>query len=128
VNILDENIVVTQRELLRSWKIHFRRIGDEVGRMGMKDRDEIIPLLHTPRRPTFFTRDHDFYKADLCHSGYCLVFLDVVFDEATDFIRHFLRHRAFRTRMQRMGKVVHVSHSGITYWQVDREEAYALGW
>jgi hypothetical protein len=49
VNILDENIVATQRELLRSWKIHFRRIGGEVGRMGMKDRDEIIPLLHTLR-------------------------------------------------------------------------------
>lgn len=128
MNIVDENIVAAQRELLRSWKIHFRRIGGEVGRMGMKDRDEIIPLLHTLGRPTFFTRDHDFYKADLCHSGYCLVFLDVAFDEAANVIRHFLRHRAFRTRMQRLGKVVHVSHSGITYWQVNIKEAYALGW
>jgi len=58
VNILDENIVVTQRELLRSWKIHFRRIGGEVGRMGMKDRNEIIPLLHTLRRPTVAVRIH----------------------------------------------------------------------
>jgi hypothetical protein len=79
VNVLDENIVATQRQLLRSWKIHFRSIGGEVGRAGMKDRDEIIPLLHTLRRPTFFTRDHDFYKADLRHRGYCLVFLDVAF-------------------------------------------------
>jgi len=60
VNILDENTVATQRELLRSWKIHFRRIGGEVGRRGMQDRNEIIPLLHTLRRPTFFTRDHSF--------------------------------------------------------------------
>jgi len=108
VNVLDENIVVTQRELLRSWKIHFRRIGGEVGRMGMKDRNEIIPLLHTLRRPTFFTRDHDFYMADLCHREYCLVFLDVAFDKAADFIRRFLRHSAFRTQAQRMGKVVRV--------------------
>ena len=128
MNILDENIVVTQRELLRSWKIHFRRIGDEVGRMGMKDRDEIIPLLHTLRWPTFFTRDHDFYKADLRHPGYCLVFLNVAFDKAADFIRRFLRHVAFRTRAQRMGKVVHVSHSGITYWQVNVKETRALRW
>jgi len=53
VNILDENIVASQRERLRSWKIHFRRIGDEVGRMGMKDRDEIIPLLHRLRGQLF---------------------------------------------------------------------------
>ena len=72
----------------------------------MKDRGEIIPLLHTLRRPTFFTRDHDFYKADLRHLGYCLVFLDVAFDEAAEFIRRFLRHTAFRTQAQRMGRVV----------------------
>ena len=81
MNILDENIVATQRELLRSWRVHFRRLGSEVGRVGMKDRSEIIPLLHILRRPTFFTRDHDFYKADLGHSGYRLVFLDVAFGE-----------------------------------------------
>jgi hypothetical protein len=44
---LDENIVAAQRELLRSWKILFRCIGGEVGRLEMKDREEIIPLLHT---------------------------------------------------------------------------------
>jgi hypothetical protein len=128
VNVLDENIVVTQSELLRSWKIHFRRLGDEVGRMGMKDRDEIIPLLHSLRRPTFFTRDRDFYKPDLCHSRYCLGFLDVTFDEAAEFIRRFLRHVAFRTQTQRMGKVVRVHHSGISYWQVNVRRAHALGW
>lgn len=74
----------------------------------MKDRGEIIPLLHTLRRPTFFTRDHDFYKADLRHLRYCLVFLDVAFDEAAEFIRRFLRHTAFRTQAQRMGRVVRV--------------------
>ena len=89
MNVLDENIVVTQRRLLRSWKLHFRQIGAEIGRAGMKDRGEIIPLLHTLRRPTFFTRDHDFYKADLCHRRYCLVFLDVAFDEAAEFTRRF---------------------------------------
>jgi hypothetical protein len=114
VNILDENIVATQRELLRSWKIHFRRIGSEVGRVGMKDRSEIVPLLHTLHRPTFFTRDHDFYKSDLCHFGCCLVFLDVAFDEAAECIRRFLRHPAFRTQAERMGKVVRVHHNGVS--------------
>jgi hypothetical protein len=79
VNVLDENIVATQRQLLRSWKIYFQSIGREVGRAGMKDRGEIIPLLHALRRPTFFTRDR---FLQMCHRRYCLVFLDVAFDEA----------------------------------------------
>ena len=61
MNILDENIdLIRRRELLR-WKIHVRQIGIEIGYAGMKDRNEIIPLLHTLRRPTFLTRDEDFY-------------------------------------------------------------------
>lgn len=128
MNVLDENIVATQRELLRSRKIHFRRIGGEIGRAGMKDRSEIIPLLHTLRRPTFFTRDHDFYKSELCHAGYCLVFLDVAFDEAADFICRFLRYAAFRTQTQRRGKVVRVHHSGVSYWQVNVRKVHVLSW
>jgi hypothetical protein len=58
----------------------------------MKDIDEIIPLLHTLKRPTFFTRDHDYYKPYLRHPGYCLALLDVEFDEAAEYIRRFLRH------------------------------------
>ena len=98
MNVLDENIVATQRHLLRSWKIHFRHIGGDVGRAGMKDRGEIIPLLHTLRRPTFFTRDHGFYKADLCHRGYCLVFLDVAFDEAASLFAAFCGTLPFARR------------------------------
>ena len=128
MNVLDENIVATQRALLRSWKIHFRKIGGEVGRAGMKDRSEIIPLLHTLRRSTFFTRDHDFYMSDLCHFKYCLVFLDVAFDEAAAFIRRFLRYPAFRTQAQRMGKVVRVHHSGVNYWQVNANKVRTLSW
>ena len=59
MNILDENIPESQRQLLRSWRIRTQQIGHELGRRGMKD-EEIIPLLHQLRRPTFFTRDLDF--------------------------------------------------------------------
>jgi hypothetical protein len=128
MNVLDENIVLAEREQLIAWKIHFRRIGDTIGRRGMEDRQEIIPLLHTLRRPTFFTRDHDFYKPDLRHPGYCLALLDVAFDEAAEYTRRFLRHKAFRTQAQRLGKVVRVRHSGISYWQVKFEAERALSW
>jgi hypothetical protein len=128
VNILDEDISVIECERLHARKLHFRQIGKGVGRLGMKDSDDIIPLLHTLRRPTFFTRDHGFYHPRLRHSAYCLVYLDVAFDEIADFIRLFLRHTAFRTQAQRMGKVVRVHHSGVGYWQVNVKKARALSW
>jgi hypothetical protein len=43
VNILDENIIDTQRRWLQSWRIPVRQIGYEVGRKAMKDR-EVIPF------------------------------------------------------------------------------------
>jgi len=54
VNILDEDIDAAQCQQLRRWKIHFQRIGIHVGRFGMKDRNELVPLLHRLSRPTFF--------------------------------------------------------------------------
>lgn len=103
--VLDENIPESQRLLLRSWRIRARQIGAEVGRAGMSD-DEIIPLLHTLNRPTFFTRDRDFLKPWLCHPAYCIVYLDVGQYEAASFIRRVLRHSALNTRARRMGAVV----------------------
>jgi hypothetical protein len=128
VNIVDEDISIVECERLRARKIHFRRIGVDVGRAGMKDRNDIIPLLHTLRRPTFFTRDHGFYHPSLLHPAYCLVHLDVAFDEIAEFIRRFLRYPAFRTQAQRMGKIVRVHHSGASYWQVNVKKAHALSW
>ncbi len=128
MNVLDENIILPQRQQLEDWGIRLRQIGFELGRAGMKDRDEVIPLLHTLRRPTFFTRDHDFYEADLRHSEYCIVLLDVRSREAAACIRRFLRHPSFRTQAQRMGKVVRVRHSGISYWQVKLDAERALSW
>ena len=94
----------------------------------MKDRNDVIPRLHALRRPTFFTRDEDYYQADLRHAGYGLVYLDVPADEAAEYIRRFLRHPAFRTQAQRLGKVVRVRQSGVSYWQVNLKRERALGW
>ena len=83
----------------------------------MKDHDDIIPLLPTLCRPTFFLRDHGFYHPRLLHFAYCLVYLDVAFDEIAEFIRRFLRHPGFPTQKQRMGKVVRVHYTGVSYLQ-----------
>jgi hypothetical protein len=76
VNILDENIPESQRQLLQGWRISIHQIGHDIGRKGMQD-DEIIPFLHQLRRPILFTRDLDFYDCRLCHARYCLVCLTV---------------------------------------------------
>ena len=127
MNILDENIIDSQRQLLQSWRISVRQIGYEVGRQGMKD-EAIIPLLHQLRRPTFFTRDSDFYNPHLCHAEYCLVYLAVKKDEAATFIRRFLRHPEFDTEAKRMGAMIHVSHSGLSVWRLHAEQEVKVDW
>ncbi len=128
MNVLDENIVSDQRRLLEGWGIHLRQIGFELGRAGMKDRNEVVPFLHTLRRPTFLTRDHDFYRADLLHHGYCLVLFDVKSREAAEFIRRFLRHPSFRTQAQRIGKVIRVRPSGLSWWEAGAKAERAASW
>jgi hypothetical protein len=128
MNVLDENIIKPERERLQAWRIHFRFIGKDVGAFGMEDRQEIIPLLHRLRRPTFFTRDQDFNKRKLLHAGYCLVYLDVGPDETAEFIRRVLRHSVFRTQAQRMGKVLHVRHAGVSWWEMGNRVERALSW
>ena len=128
MNVTDENIIAPERERLRMWRVHFRHIGGNIGHLGMKDREEIVPLLHTLRQPTFFTRDHGFYRPVLLHRGYCLVYLDVEVDEIAIYIRRFLRHTEFRTQSQRMGKVVRIRHNGVSYWEVHQRGEHALNW
>ena len=127
MNLLDENVRDDQRTLLRQWRIPFRQVGKEISHAGIHD-DNLLPLLHRLKRPTFFTLDHGFYHPALRHQGYCLVFLDVWEDEAAEYIRRLLRHAAFRTQAQRMGKVVCVHHNGVSYWQVNVRKVQDLSW
>jgi hypothetical protein len=121
VNILDENIIDSQRQLLRRWRIAIRHIGYDVGRQGMKDQ-EILSFLHRLRRPTFFTRDEDFYARRLCHARYCLVYLAVAKDEVALFVRRLLRHRECETVAKRIGAVIRVSHVGLSVWYLHAEQ------
>ena len=127
MNILDENIIASQCQLFRSWRIRFRQIGYELGHSGMKDQ-EIIKFLHEMTQPTFFTRDDDFYDRQLCHSKYCLVYLTTTKDEVASFVRRFLRHKAFKSKTKRMGSVVRVSHGGISLWRTHADGQKIIDW
>ena len=95
MNILDEQIPESQRQLLRSWRVPVRQIGHDVGQKGLKDY-QIIPFLLQRRRATFFTLDFDFYRRDLCHTRYCLVCMGVKKEEAAMYVRRLLHHKVKR--------------------------------
>ena len=79
--------------------------------------DEIIPLLRTLRRPTFISRDRDFFDKTLCSDRMCLVYFDVRPLEVADYARRFLRHARFKAWSQRKGCVVRVTANGIAVWR-----------
>jgi hypothetical protein len=127
MNVLDENIIASQREQLRRWRIPFRQIGHEVANSGAKD-PEIVPLLLRLKHPSFFTRDFDFFVPRLCHRRYCLAWLNVPPAEAALFIRRFLSHPDFCTRQQRQGKVARIHPQGVEYWQCGQSGKVARNW
>lgn len=122
MNILDENIDSVARTELRSLKIRFKHIGSDIGRSGMKDLNDVIPLLHALRKPTFFTRDGDFYSRDLVHARYCLVHLDVPASESAQYVARFLRHDGFKKQNDRMGKIVRLRRNRLSYREVNSEK------
>ena len=127
MNILDEQVMESQRQLLRSWRIPIRQIGHDIGRKGMKDQ-EIIPFLLQLPRPTFFTLDFDFSKRELCHRNYAIVCMEVRKHEAAVFVRRLLRHPEFNTIVKRLGKVVCLSHIDISVWSLHVEQQRHVQW
>ena len=93
----------------------------------MKD-SEIISLLHDLNRPTFFTRDDDFFERHLCHVDYCLVHTAVHKNEVAVFARRLLRHPALNTKAKRMGSVVRVTHAGLLEWRLHEENPERFDW
>ena len=116
MNLLDENVPLDQRDLLRAWGIPCRVIGQDIARLSIAD-DNILVLLHRLKQPTLFTRDEDFFARPLCHPAYGLVWLDVAPEEAALFTRRVLRHPRFATKAARLGVVIRASHDHLQFWQ-----------
>jgi hypothetical protein len=127
MNVLDENVPDSQGILLRSRRVALRQIGEDVGRKSMKD-DEIISLLHSLDRPTFFTLDGDFYDRRLCHRGYCLVHLDIEEEKVAEYVRRLLRHRELNTKAKRMGCAIRLSPTGVALWRIHEQQEGHLSW
>jgi hypothetical protein len=114
VNILDENILESQRQLLRSWRIPIRQIGVDLAEKGMAD-EQALPLLLTLPSATFFTRDLCFANSDFCHAARCLVVLAVGQYEVAHFVRRVLRHPLLDSKQKRMGLVIRAMPTGLSF-------------
>lgn len=126
--LLDENIPEDQCDTLRSYRIRFQQVGQDVGRQGMKDEEHVVPLLHQLNRPTFVTRDLGFFDKSRCHANYCLACLAVSQKEAAAFIRRFLRHPSFKTKSKRLGTVVWIAHEGMRVWRLHAKTEEKVEW
>jgi hypothetical protein len=127
LNILDENITRDQADLLRQWGVRFRSISRDLGYQGIGD-DNIFPLLLRLKKPTFLTRDEDFFARRFVHARYAVVWFEVEVEETALFIRRFLSHPLFRTNSQRQGKVVRVRPSDIEYWTKNAAALVSIEW
>ena len=125
--LLDENFPDQQRQLLLRARWAVRQVGFEWGRKGIPD-DEIIHALRRARRTTFFTADSDFWQRTYCHADYCLAYLDVPRAELAKYTVRFLRHPAFRTFVQRQGRIVRLQPTGIVSWLRHASRETHLPW
>lgn len=126
--VLDENIAEDQCQLLRSWRIRCRQIGQDIGKQGMQDEQHVIPMLQRLSKPTFVTRDLGFFHKKWCHDRYSLVCLAVSQNEVARFVRRFLRHPSFDAKVKRMGTVICIGQEDLRVWRRGVDAPQKLAW
>jgi hypothetical protein len=77
------------------------------------------------------TIDMAFWNRRLCDPHYCLVCFPLRNDEQgliPTLLRQLLRLPTFRSKAQRMGKVVQVAPQQVRYWQHSDDRLHVLPW
>ncbi len=92
------------------------------------DDEDIVTFLRKLTKPTFFTRDGGFFRAELSHSKYGIVWLDVRVQETAKFVRKMLRCHRFDTWAKRKGLVVGLSAEKIKAWRYPSKTLDSFSW
>jgi len=121
-HIFDENFPAFAMHTVRQKVASVVQIGQDWGENGWLDVEEILPQLHGSRA-TFHTLDAGLFKRRYCHGSYCIVYYDVLETELGKWVIKFLKHHNFRTQVQRLSKVIRISPTKLTYWEL---HAYAI--
>jgi hypothetical protein len=91
--------------------------------------DRILTLLRELKQPTFITLDGWFWQRRLCDRHYCIVYFTVP-EEQHPHIPHLLRRLfrlpEFRTKANRMGKVIRVSTDRVQYYRLSDRNPHVL--
>lgn len=95
-------------------------------RPGTLIKDDNIPaLLIGTRQPTFITiNSDDFWLKVAAHRAYCIINFPLPAErrfEVPGMLREVLRLPLFKTKSQRMGHILHVGHTVISYYGLDRQ-------
>ena len=94
-------------------------------------KDEAIPiLLRQQRSATFLTiNESDFWRKVSIDRHYCVVCFaqpDSQAGEIPDLLRAVFRHDQFRTKARRMGKVLRVTMSAVSYYTHRMRQVHVL--
>jgi len=87
-------------------------------------KDDNIPeLLIQQNSPTFVTiNSRDFWRKTGAHSKYCIICFaidDLRIGEIPEALRQLFKLQLFRSKAQRMGKIIRISDAGIKYYEKD---------
>ena len=88
-------------------------------------KDDAIPgLWLTLKQPTFIPiNDSDFWQKVAPHPAYCVITFPLPKERVKDvpnLLRLIFRHPECKTKAVRMGKVVRLTDTHITFYEVDR--------
>ena len=125
--LFDENFPASAVQIIQQKVVSVAQVGANWGESGWLDQEQILPHLHGSRA-TFHTLDAGLFKRRYGHRDYCLVYYDVPEAELAKWVLKFLRHPRFNTHAKRLGKVVKVNPSKITYWEFREHRIKEIGW
>ena len=94
-------------------------------------KDEAIPgLLRTQAQPTFVTiNERDFWRKVAIDEHFCVmcfVLSDARAGDVAGALRGVLQRPEFRTKAQRMGKVIRITESSISYYTARHPDVQVL--
>ena len=90
----------------------------------LKD-NRILQILRKQKQPTFVTLDAGFFPKRRCDQRYCLIYFVVPRQQQNRIpalLRQVLRLSIFKTKADRMGKVVRVREGKVEFWQASNEK------
>ena len=130
--VLDEQLLGRdlEIEIARWYRGAVRFITDLRPNTIIKD-DAIPKLLQQQNQPTFVTiNEKDFWRKVAINARFCVVCFALPDSRAYEIstrLRSLFHHSAFKTKKERMGKVIRVGDEGISYYAFKERSVRTIG-